>query len=210
MANIEKNAQIISLGTIRPATKLSVLTICIGHPDQCKEVKGTIEHTTEGTILYTKEAPQGITYDSDRKAVVRVLRGIVLIDGRYDIYCPASEKLPDLLSNPVDLEEICTIRQLAHLDPVLKAAEEVIASMAPAESGRRVVVVTPQLIEEIGADGTDEKGAYILERDEWDENPDSPLTRLYSGDIFFISDEKARKGYRIGAEEFELTHKLDD
>lgn len=208
--NIEKNAQIIANGSIRPATKLSVLTICIGHPDKCAELPGVIEHTPEGTYLITKEATQGIKYGSDRKAVVRILGGKVFLNGQYDIYCPELSKLHKLMKNPVELHDVCTNEQIMDLKPVLDAAEEITASMAPEEAGRRVVVITPQLIEQIGADGTDEKGAFILERDEWDDDPESHLTRLYSGDIFLISDEDAGEGYRIGKEEFASTHKFDD
>ena len=207
---MERNAEIIAHGTIKAATKLQVLTIGIGYPHLFEEVEGVIEHRDGGTFTFTKESPEGIIYPQDREAVVRVLGDRVLIDGRYDIYCPAPEKLPKLLSNPCDLQEVCTAQQLAELYPILSAASAIKPSIAPAEPGRRVIVITPQLIDQIGADGTDSKGAYLLERDEWDDNPDSELTKLYSGDIFLVSDETTAKGYRIGREEFELTHKFDE
>lgn len=211
MKKMERNAEIIAHGTIKAATKLAVLTIGIGLPDRCKDLPGVFEGQEDGTTkVYTKEQPNGTYYDDDREAVVRVIGGKVLIDGMYDLYCPAPDKLPKLLSNPCDLQEECTEEQLAELQPVLDAAQKVMPSIAPAEPGRRVIVITPELIDQIGADGIDDKGAFILERDEWDDNPDSELTKLYSGDIFLVSDEAAAKGYRIGREEFELTHTLDD
>ena len=205
-----ENACIVANGEIRTCTKLQVLTIGIGDPRSCEELSGVFEHQENGeTMVFTKEAPQGIVYPEGSEAVVRVLGDNVLIDGKYDLYCPPANKLAKLLSNPCNLQEVCTEKQLADLKPVLDAAKEVKPSIAPAEPGRRVIVITDKLINTIGSDGFDEKGAFILERDEWDTNPDSQLTKLYSGDIFLVTDEIAAKGYRIGKEEFNLTHTLD-
>lgn len=211
MRNVEKNALVVAMGPIVSATKLAVITICLGNPDNCRELPGVFEHQPDGTTLvFTKEAPKGIAYTQEGcQVVVRVLGGKVLIDGQYDIYCPPASKLPKLLSNPCKLGEVCTKHQLDELWPLFEASEKIIPSIAPEEPGRKVVVLSPEMVEEIGADGTDSKGAYILIRDEWDDNPDSPLTKLYSGDVFLVSEEATAKGYRIGCEEFELTHKLD-
>ncbi len=204
---MEKNNQIITNGIHHSATKLSVLTIGLGLASKLGEVEGVIKHTPDGVKITTKEAPNGFIYDDDREAVVRIIGGRVLINGLYDIYCPPSNKLAKLLSNPINLE--LTDEQSRDLAPLLEAASEVKPSLAPSESGRVVVVITKELIAKIGADGSDENGEYIYCRDEWDTNPDSTLTKLYADDTFIITDEKNYTGYRIGSEEFCGTHRLD-
>lgn len=212
MRNVEKNALVVAMGPIRNATKLQVVTIGLGNPDNCKELSGVFKHNPDGTTsVYTKEAPKGIVYTQEGcQVVVRILGNKVLIDGHYDIYCPPATKLPKLLSNPCKIGEVCSKHQVDELWPLFEAAEKIIPSLAPEEPGREVIILSPEMVEKIGADGTDKKGAYILIRDEWDDNPESELTRLYSGDIFLVSNEAKARGYRIGKEEFFLTHRIDD
>lgn len=189
------NAKIFEKGNIVTATKLSVLTIGIGKVSDLKEVPGTIRHENDKVVIVTKEQPEGCVYDQDRTVVVRVIGGKVLMDGLYDIYAPAVNKVEKLLSNPVSLDTL-TKEQLEELNPILEAGSDIRPSMAPAESGRRVIVITDEMI-----------AAGITEcYNEWE--PET-ATKLCSGDVFVVTDESQMTGYRIGKEEFAGTHTLD-
>lgn len=197
MANI--NEQIFKNGTIVGATKLPVITIGLGPIRGLKDLAGTISHNSDGkVVIVTKEAPHGCLYDEqDRTVVVRIIGGKVLIDGKYDIYAPDKSKIDKLLSNPIRLSYI-SAEQRNELKPLLDAASEFRPSLAPAEPGRKVIVITDDMV---GEDG------YINCHCPWD--PDDVLTPLYVGDIFLVEDASTFKGYRIGKEEFEGTHVLD-
>lgn len=196
MANV--NERILKEGTIIGATKLPVITIGLGRVSELKELDGTIWHDdNEQVVIATKEAPKGCLYDQDRTVVVRVIDGKVKMNGLYDIYAPDNSKIEKLLSNPFCPRSLPS-DQLDELDPILKVASEFRPSIAPAEPGRRVIVITDKMVGEQG---------YIDCHCPWD--PDDVLTHLYIGDIFLVEDEETCKGYRIGKEEFEGTHKLD-
>ena len=195
MANI--NARILNEGTIVGATKLPVITIGIGRVSGLEDLPGTIWHEDGKVVIATKEAPEGCTYEQDRTVVVRVIGGKVKMSGLYDIYAPNESKIQKLLSNPFDLNSLPS-EQLNELQPILNVASEVRPSIAPAEYGRKVIVITDEMVGEQG---------YVDCHCPWD--PEDVLTKLYAGDIFLVEDEDTCKGYRIGKEEFEGTHQLD-
>lgn len=195
MANI--NERILKKGTIIEATKLPVITIGIGLVSELKDLDGVIWHNNGKVVIATKEAPEGCTYEQNRTVVVRIIGGKVKMNGLYDIYAPNASKIEKLLSNPFELTSLPS-DQLDELQPILNVASDVRPSIAPAEHGRKVIVITDEMV---GTQG------YIDCHCPWDD--DDVLTKLYVGDIFLVEDEKACKGYRIGKEEFEGTHKLD-
>ncbi len=192
------NAKIFEKGNIVTATKLSVLTIGIGKVSDLKEVPGTIRHENGKVVIVTKEQPDGCVYDQDRTVVVRVIGGKVLMDGFYDIYAPGSEKVEKLLRNEIPLDILrntgmITEENYKDLLPILKAGSDIKPAMAPAEVGRKVIVITDEMITE----GITE--CY----NEWE--PET-ATKLCSGDVFVVTDENQMTGYRIGKDEFAGTH----
>lgn len=191
------NERILKEGTIVGATKLPVITIGIGLVSELNDLDGTIWHRDGKVVIATKEAPEGCIYEQERTVVVRIIGGKVKMNGLYDIYAPSTSKIEKLLSNPFDLKSLPS-DQLDELQPILNVASEVRPSIAPAEYGRKAIVVTDEMVGEQG---------YINCHCPWD--PDDVLTKLYVGDIFLVEDEDTYKGYRIGKEEFEGTHKLD-
>lgn len=192
------NERIMSEGTIVEATKLPVITIGLGRVSELKDLEGTIWHDDNGAVVIaTKEAPDGCTYEQTRTVVVRVIGDKVKINGLYDIYAPDEKKIERLLSNPFELASLPN-EQLAELQPVLEVASEVRPSLAPAEYGRKVIIITNDMVGEQG---------YTYCHCPWD--PEDKLTQMYPGDIFLVEDVETCKGYRIGKEEFEGTHKLD-
>ena len=192
------NEKIINDGSIVSATKLPVITIGIGRVSELKDLPGTIWHEDGKVVIATKEAPDGCTYEQDRVVVVRVIGDKVKMNGLFDIYAPNNNKIEKLLSNPINLSEHLSHELMNELQPVLAVASEVRPSLAPAETGRKVIVITKEMVGD--AD-------YIECHCPWD--PDDVLTKLYVGDIFLVEDESTYKGYRIGKEEFEGTHALD-
>ena len=116
------------------------------------------------------------------------------MNGMYDIYAPAQSKIKKLLSNPFDLNTLPK-EQVEDLKPILRIASEVVPSLAPEESGRRVVIITSEMC---GDDG------YVDCHCSWD--PEDVLTKMYPGDIFLIENEEDSTGYRIGKDEFYSTH----
>ena len=193
MANV--NAKIINEGKIVTATKLPVVTIGLGKVSKLKEVEGVIWHDSSGnTIIRTKEAPCGCFYKQDRTVVVRIIGSKVKMRGLYDIYAPAPGKIEKLLSNTIDLNSLSLVQRV-QLAPILWAASKVQPSLAPAEPGRKVIVITKEMLH---------GNEFIECHCPWD--PDYVMTKLYSGDIFLVEDEATCKGYRIGREEFNGTH----
>lgn len=190
------NAKIFEMGTIVGARKIEVITIGLGKVKNLGDLKDVIWHSADGKIvIVTKEAPQGCTYDDDRTVVVRVIDGKVLIGGKYDIYAPGEDQIEKLLRKPYDLSKLVE-EQIAELKPLLDVASEVRPAIAPGESGRRVIVITAEMIE-----------AGVTEcYNEWD--PETPCN-LEEGDVFLVSDESNFKGYRIGREEFAGTHQFE-
>ena len=190
-------AKIFEKGTMVSATKLPVFTIGLGNVAEHKEVPGTICHENGKVVICTKEQPEGCVYDQERTAVVRVIGEKVLMNGLYDIYAPENSKVEKILSNPVDLFRSLTDEQLEELKPLFEACvRSPRASMAPAEYGRRVIIITDEMISE----GITE--CY----NEWE--PETPC-KLCSGDVFVVTDESQMTGYRIGKDEFSGTHALD-
>ena len=191
------NAKIFEEGTIVGAKKLSVLTIGIGKVGSLKNAEKVIWRDENGNVVIaTKEKPEGCVYDKERTAVVRVIGGKVLMDGLYDIYAPDDSKIEKLLSNPVYIDDILTEEQIQELMPVFIAASEIRPSMAPEEAGRRVIVITDEMIS---------NGVTVC-YNEWE--PETACN-LSAGDVFVVSDESQMKGYRIGKEEFEGTHAFE-
>lgn len=190
------NESIIQNGRIQNATKLEVITIGLGRVADLKMAEGLIWRNDNGDVVVkTKEAPDGQVYDQNRTLVVRVMGGIVMINGMYDMYCPDESKIGKLLSNPIELETL-TEAQLKDLKPILDCASEVKPSLAPAEPGRKVIVITKDMV---GPEG------YLECIDSWNEES-GQKTRLYPGDIFLVKSVEEAKGYRIGKIEFMLTH----
>lgn len=190
------NQKIFELGTIVGARKIEVITIGLGLVKDLSDLEGVIWHNADGkTVIVTKEAPQGCTYDDYRTVVVRVIDGKVLIGGKYDIYAPGEDKIEKLLRKPYDLSKLSE-EQMSELKPLLDVASEVRPAIAPGESGRRVIVITAEMI----AAGVTE--CY----NEWE--PETPCA-LEEGDVFLVSDESQFKGYRIGREEFAGTHQFE-
>ena len=197
MKNI--NSRILSLGTIKTATKLPVLTIGLGKVKDLKPVPGVVWRNENGeVVIATKESPDGCIYDQDGIAVARVIGGNVLINGQFDIYVPAAKKVEKLLGNPVKLEDHLDEHQIRELKPLLDAASQLRPSLAPAEYGRKVIIITEDMV---GADG------YTECHCPWD--PENVFVKLAVGDIFLVEDEAEAKGYRIGSEEFKGTHVLE-
>lgn len=192
------NERIMKEGTIVEATKLPVITIGLGSVGKLKDLAKTIWHRDDGkVVIVTKEAPDGCIYEQDRTVVVRIIGDKVKMNGLYDIYAPDTTKIEKLLSNPFELDSL-PAKQLDELKPILEVASEVRPSIAPAEYGRKVIVITDEMVGKQG---------YINCHCPWD--PDDIMTKLYAGDIFLVEDEETCKGYRIGKEEFEGTHKLE-
>lgn len=191
-----ENNKIFELGTVVGARKIEVITIGLGQVKNLGNLKDVIWHNADGkTVIATKEAPQGCAYDDDRTVVVRVIDGKILIDGKYDIYAPSEDKIEKLLRKPYDLSNLSE-EQMAELKPLLDVTSEVRPAIAPGESGRRVIVITEEMIE-----------AGVTECfNEWD--PETPCN-LEEGDVFLVSDESQLKGYRIGREEFAGTHQFE-
>ena len=194
MANV--NERIFKEGMIVEATKLPVITIGLGPVSALKDLNGTIWHDHGNVVIATKEAPGGCLYDQARTAVVRIIGGNVKMHGMYDIYAPDNNKIQKLLSNPFDLSTL-TDEQQKELQPILASASEVRPSLAPAEHGRKVIVITHEMVGEQG---------YMNCHCSWD--PEDVLTKLYEGDIFLVRDPRIFKGYRMGKEEFAGTHEL--
>lgn len=197
------NEQIMRKGTIVRATKLPVTTFGLGPVSKLKDLPGTIWHDeNNNVVIATKEAPDGCIYDQSRIAVVRIIKGKVKINGLYDIYAPDPSKIENLLSHPFEYrtppEEIFSNENSQELQAILDVASEIRPSITPAEHGRKVIIITNKMVNENG---------YIECHCPWD--ADYVLTKLYPGDVFLVEDEKSFKGYRIGKEEFEGTHKLD-
>lgn len=192
------NATIIERGTIVSATKLPVITIGIGKVKDLRDLEGVVWHEENGNVIIkTKEAPTGCVYFQDRTAVVRIIGGQVKIGGMYDIYAPDDSKIEKLLSRPFDLNTL-TEEQKDELQPILNIGNDIRPSLAPAETGRKVIVITDEVL-----DGAESIQCHCP----WD--PEDVFTSLYKGDIFLVQDENTDKGYRIGKEEFEGTHMLD-
>lgn len=101
------NQRIFELWTIVGARKIEVITIGLGKVKDLGDLEGVIWHNADGkTVIVTKEAPQGCTYDDDRTVVVRVIDGNVLIGGKYDIYAPGEDKIEKLLRKPYDISKL--------------------------------------------------------------------------------------------------------
>lgn len=190
------NMNIFELGKIVNARKIEVITLGLGKVKDLADLEGVIWHNAAGeTVISTKEAPQGCTYDGNGTVVGRVIDGKALMDGKYDIYVPGEDKIEKLLRKPYDLSKLSE-EQMAELKPLLDVASEVRPAIAPGESGRRVIVITAEMI----AAGVTE--CY----NEWDLS--TPCT-LEEGDVFLVSDESKFQGYRIGREEFAGTHQFE-
>lgn len=190
------NAKIFENGKILGARKIEVVTIGLGLVKDLGNLEGVIWHNSDGkTVIVTKEAPQGCTYDDDKTVVVRVIDGKVMICGKYDIYAPDKDKIEKLLRKPYDLSELSE-EQMAELKPLLDVASEVRPAIAPGESGRRVIVITAEMI----------SAGVTVCYNEWD--PETPCN-LEEGDVFLVNDESNFKGYRIGREEFAGTHQFE-
>lgn len=190
------NEKIFEKGKIVGARKIEVITIGLGLVKDLGDLENVIWHNADGkTVIVTKEAPQGCTYDDGRTVVVRVIDGKVLIGGKYDIYAPGEDKIEKILRNPYELSKLSE-EQMAELKPLLDVASEVRPAIAPGESGRRVIVITAEMI----------SAGVTVCYNEWE--PDTPCN-LEEGDVFLVSDESNFKGYRIGREEFAGTHQFE-
>lgn len=189
------NNKIFEMGSVVGARKIEVITIGLGKVKNLGVLDGVVWHKYGKTFIATKEAPQGCDYDDDRTVVVRIIDGKVLINGKFDIYAPGEDKIEKLLRKPYDLSKLSE-EQMAELKPLLDVASEVRSAIAPGESGRRVIIITAEMIE-----------AGVTEcYNEWD--PKTPC-KLEAGDVFLVSDESKFQGYRIGSEEFVGTHQFE-
>lgn len=194
MANV--NGRILEEGKIVEAIKLPVVNIGIGRVSDLKELDGVIWHNDEWVVISTKMANKGAIFKQDMTAVVRVIGDKVKINDLYNIYAYDSDEIEELLNDPIEIDSL-PLDQLKELEPILECASEIRPSVTPADYGRKVIVITDDMVGKHG---------YI--ECHCSSHPDYFLTRLYAGDVFFVEDEKTCKGYRISKEEFELTHKL--
>ena len=187
------NKRILDQGTIISARKTETITIGLGEVGQMEVLKGVVEKDIDGKVrVFTKENPEGFCYESTRTLVVRVIDGQVLINGKYDMYCPENDKIDKLLKNSFDIKNL-TLQQLIELAPLFNIATEIRPAISPGEPGRRVIEITREMIE-----------AGINQcYNEWD--PETPCT-LEEGDFFLVTDEDKCQGYRIGRTEFLGTH----
>ncbi len=199
----ENKNNIIAKGTVRPATKLPVVTIGLGRVRDLRELPGVVSKNENGdTVIVTKEHLNGIAYPQSWTAITRVIDGKVLINGHYDLYAVKDEKLPKLLGNRIDLSDHLDETQLAELQPIFGVASEITPSLAPANSGRKVIEITKEML----GDSDHIQCELPLS---WN-NGQPSSTPLYEGDIFVMENEETGKGYRIGREEFAGTHRFDD
>ena len=206
-----KNFAIISLGVQLTATMKQMNAICLGHVGDLRPLEGVVEKSNsfDGTVfIKTREsAPLFNKYPADFLAVIRFTDDHVLNqNGLYDLYAMPAEVASKKLSTPADL----TIphQSASDLLPILGSASEIRPYIMAAEPNRKVIMVTDDMINTIVPDGFDEKGAFILVRDKWDLDSHSPLTRIYAGDFFLVSNAYLNLGYRIGEDEFFETHTL--
>ena len=193
------NEKIFEQGTIRRARKIEVITIGLGLVKDLGNLKNVIWRDKDGkTMIATKEAPapKGCHYDEDRTAVVRIIDGKVLINGLYDIYAPENEKIIKLLKNSFNMSNLSE-KQKKELQPLLDVATDICPAIAPGENGRKVIVITEEMI----------SAGITTCFNEWD--PENPC-KLESGDVFLVTDEKQFTGYRIGREEFAGTHQFEE
>ncbi len=192
MNNVNEN--ILKKGTIVEAIKLPVITIEIGPVKNLKDLSGVIWHDRGNVVIATKEAPDGCIYDQNRIAVVRIINSKVKMNGMFDIYAIDKNKAEKLLNKPFDLNSL-SYEQIKELKPLLDVSSNICPSVTPAEYGRKVVVITEDMIGEQG---------YTYCHCSWE--PEEVKTKMFKGDVFLIEDEKNCQGYRIGREEFEETH----
>lgn len=190
------NAWLFEKGKIVSATKLPVITIGLGEVSKLKELNGIIwKDDNDGNVrIRTKEDPSGAKYDPSWQAVVRLFGDKIVIDGEYDLYAVPPEKATKLLGNTFDIDSLDNWT-LSQLVPLLNAASEIRASMSPEEIGRKVILVTEEMLE-----GCDCKYCNCS----W--NTDGALTPMGLCDVFVVEDEDKMQGYRIGMEEFFYTH----
>lgn len=182
------NEKIFEGATIVRAKKLEVLTIALGLVKDLKQLDGVIDIDNGVTKIHTKESPaEGTVYHGTDTAVVRVLGGRVFIDGKYDIYTLAPDKVVNKLKNPVDINKVLTSEQYTQLKPLFDCGFPK-AFITPEEE-REVIIIK-------------EKGICY---NEWD--PTTPCS-VCPGDVFLVSNKEAQTGYRIGKQEFEETHIL--
>lgn len=195
----KQNLETIDSGVVRHATKLEVVTIGLGPIKDLGVLCGSIWYDYHGNVVVsTKENPEGFIYNQDRTLVVRILGGQVKIKGRYDLYAPEPEKLHKLLKNRFDVASLPE-RQFEDLEPLFAVASDIQGAIAPSEE-RWVIVITRAMLR-----GSDHLVCELPL--EWADKP--TFANLYEGDVFVIEDKSSGKGYRIGKEEFELTHKLN-
>lgn len=192
------NKEIFERGTIVGATKLPVITIGLGPINKIGTLRGIIWRNAEGqTVIRTKEKPEGMVYpDQTLTAVVRVIGDKVLMAGEYDIYVPARDKIQKLLSNPISLDSLPEIAQIP-LRPLLNVASEVRPSLAPEETGRKVILIDEDVLA-----GHESITCHCS----WD--ADGQYTILHLGDVFVVEDEEKMLGYSIKCDEFYGTHIL--
>lgn len=161
----------------------------------------------------TKEQPDGHIYDENNyQVVLRILDGKVLISGRPDCYCWKIEKLKQvknirdiginspgaLLSLAYVLHQIEDSREKALIsDFFCGLRRDLLLVITPAEM-RKCIEITGEMY----ASGITH---CVNQWEEVDEKGLAEATPLSVGDFVIVNDQGI---YRIGKEEFNLTHIL--
>lgn len=216
----DQSKAIVAYGTIRTCTQLPVLTVDLGPVgDMLGYLLGVIERDPgpDGKVrLYTKEHPtDGFVYDQSLHAVVRVIGDHVLDEnGKYDIYCPSPRALEKAFAKGTAVNSWAdtglSYAEKASLFDVLACASKVYVCLTAPKPNRKVVEITPELIQAVGAAGTDDKGAYLLVHESYATDDPSSRAKLYAGDVFLVEHEDECSGYPIDGKVFYQTEVFTD
>lgn len=214
----DQSKAIVANGTIRTSTQLPVLTVDLGPVgDMLGYINGVIEREPDSTVrLFTKEHPkEGFVYNQILHAVVRVIGDHVLDEnGKYDIYCPSPIALEKAFDKGTTINSWAdtglAYTEKAALFEVLKCASRVRVCITAPKPNRKVVEITPELIQAVGAAGTDNIGDYLLVHESYaDYDPDS-RAKLHTGDVFLIEHDEECSGYPIAGDVFYKTEVFTD
>lgn len=187
------NEKIFRKGRIRNAHRKDVIKLLLGPLGELREVKGAIEHSDNGVILYTRESPpSGTLYPSNYLCLLRIV-GVdpIVKNGRYDLFALSPAEVKNRISGvEVSIEPLMTLNQAREIAPILAAAKEVHAYQKFIRV-RSVIIITPE-----------------MEVDSCYENDNEEPTPINVGDVFIVTDMESMKGYRVSKTEFEETHTL--
>lgn len=214
----DQSKAIVANGTIRTSTQLPVLTVDLGPVgDMLGSIIGVIEREPDGSVrLYTKEHPEdGFVYDQELHAVVRVIGDHVLDEnGKYDIYCPSPKALEKAFTKGTSINSWAdtglAYAEKEALFKVLACASKVRVCITAPKTGRKVVEITSELIQAVGAAGADENGEYLLVHESYADYDPESRAKLHVGDVFLIEHDEECSGYPIDGEVFYKTEVFTD